>query len=150
MPLANHPEFHRLLVFGFVGALNTAVCYALYAALIQVLGWNHNLALVADYAFGAVLGFVAHRIATFSDRAHVKRAFSKYLTALMVLFALNLAVLDGIVESGLLEPMGAQLVAMLLVTAVSYVLQRQWVFRSHDDEARTLAPSLSIERRRAA
>ena len=124
-------ELKRLIVFGTVGSCNTLVCYALYAALVRALGWHHNTALVADYAFGAVLGFTTHRLSTFADRKHVKHPFRKYLTTLAVSFLLNLALLNCIVATRLLNPLAGQAVAIGLVTLVSYMLQKHWVFRSH-------------------
>src|SRR3990172_13141647 len=97
MSPAQKLEIRRLVVFSIVGTLNTAVCYALYAALVHWSQWHHNLALVADYGFGTVLGFVLHRLATFADRKQVKLAFGKYLTTLALTFLLNVAVLDLLV-----------------------------------------------------
>ena len=128
-------EIRRLIIFGMVGTFNTCVCYGLYAALLHALKWHHNGALVADYAFGAVLGFATHRLATFADRKHVRQAFGKYLTTLGVAFLLNVALLNAIVASGILDPLLAQAAAIGHVTLVSYMLQKHWVFRSHDQPA---------------
>ena len=124
-------ELKRLIVFGTVGSFNTMVCYALYAALVHTLSWHHNAALVADYAFGAGLGFTTHRLSTFSDRKHVKHPFGKYLTTLVVSFTLNLTLLNCIVATRLLNPLAGQAAAIGFVTLVSYMLQKHWVFRSH-------------------
>ena len=114
-----------------VGTLNTAVCYALYAALVHWSQWHHNLALVADYVLGMFLGFAMHRLATFGDRKQIKLAFGKYLAALAMTFVLNLAVLDLLVAAQLLGPLAGQAVAVALVTLVSFMLQKHWVFRSY-------------------
>jgi putative flippase GtrA len=134
-------EIRRLIVFGAVGAVNTAVCYTLYASLVRWGGWHYNLALVADYAFGAVLGFALHRIATFADRTHLRQAFGKYALTLIACFALNFAVLDWNVRKLLLDPLPAQAIAIAIVTLFSYLMQKHWVFRSH-----RLAPVLSASK----
>ena len=139
MSLEHSPEIRRLIVFATVGMLNTAICYALYAALVHWLAWNHNPALVADYAFGAAVGFVSHRLATFADRKHVTRALGKYLLTLVVAFLLNAILLNGIVLSRLLGPLSGQAVAMTLVTLVSYRMQKHWVFRSHQERFAVIA-----------
>lgn len=120
-----------MLVFAAVGAANTALCYAAYVALVE-LRWHYNAALVADYAFGAVLGFVLHRGATFSDRRHIRQAFGKYAITLIVTFFINLAILDLLVVRAGLSPLAAQAVAMAIATAATYRMQTQWVFRSHE------------------
>ena len=142
-------ELRRLIVFGAVGSFNTIVCYALYAALVYVLNWHHNVALVADYAFGAMLGFTTHRLSTFADRKHVKQAFEKYLTALVVSFSLNLALLNGILATRLFNPLAGQALAIGLVTLVSFMLQKHWVFRSHH-EPESDPQTVPVELERAA
>ncbi len=121
----------RLMVFGMVGTVNTVVCYALFAALVHVFEWDYNLALVADYAFGAGLGYGLHRVATFADRKHVKQAFGKYALTLVITFLANLLLLDVMVRRRWFDPLVAQALAMGMVTLLSYALQKHWVFRSH-------------------
>jgi putative flippase GtrA len=131
MLLGRPLEIRRLIVFGTVGTLNTAACYAFFAALVHLAGWHYNLALVVDYLVGTLLGYALHSLATFGDRKHVKQAFGKYTATLAVTFLLNFALLDAIVTTGLLDPLRAQAVAMALATLASYRLQKHWVFRSH-------------------
>lgn len=124
-----------MLVFALVGAANTALCYAVYVALVE-LRWHYNAALVADYAFGSLFGFALHRAATFADRRHIRQAFGKYAVTLVVTFAINLAILDLLVVRDVLTPLAAQAVAMVLATAATYRLQTHWVFRSHEAASR--------------
>jgi len=128
-------EQRRLLLFLLVGTLNTAVCYALYALLVEYCAWHYYLALAADYGFGTLLGYVLHRGSTFADRLHVRRAFGKYTITLMATFLANFAMLDGLVRWDLLGPLTAQAVAMAAVTLGSYWAQHHWVFRSSDVSA---------------
>ncbi len=129
-------ELRRLALFTVVGALNTAVCYALFALLVYWAQWHYNLALVADYAFGIVLGYVLHRVSTFADRMHGRQAFGKYTLTLIATFVLNVALLDLIVERRWLEPLAAQAIAMMLVTLASYLLQMRWVFPAYAEPER--------------
>jgi putative flippase GtrA len=124
-------ELRRFVVYGVVGALNTAICYLLFAALVDWCGWHHHLALAVDYAFGIVLGFALHRSATFADRRQLKRAFQKYAITLVLTFAANFALLDAIIRAELLGILAGQAVAMTIATLASYGVQQQWVFRSH-------------------
>jgi len=124
-------ELHRLTLFSVVGAVNTAVCYALFALLVHVCAWNYHLALGADYGFGIVLGYLLHRVSTFADRKHVRQAFGKYTVTLLVTFLANLALLDALVRGQWLGPLAGQAVATMAVTLLSYLAQKHWVFRSH-------------------
>jgi putative flippase GtrA len=124
-------EIRRLFVFGVMGTLNTAACYAFFALLVRFFDWDYNLALVVDYGFGALLGYSLHRAGTFADRKHVRQAFGKYAVTLVLAFLLNLAVLNATVQVFQLNPLPAQAIAILFITVFSYVMQRFWVFRSH-------------------
>jgi putative flippase GtrA len=126
-----NPELRRLVVFGVIGTLNTAICYALYAALVELVDWNYKLALVADYCFGIVLGYVLHRASTFADRRNLKQAFGKYTVTLVGAFLLNYLALEWLVERRMLGALTAQAMAMTLATVASFLLQKHWVFRSH-------------------
>jgi putative flippase GtrA len=131
-------ELRRFVVYGAVGALNTAICYLLFAALVDWCGWHHHLALAADYAFGIVLGYALHRTATFADRLRLKHAFQKYAITLALTFVANFALLDAIVRAQLLGTLAGQAVAMTIATLVSYGVQQRWVFRSHGETPATL------------
>ncbi len=135
-------------MFGVMGTANTAACFGVYAALIDVCGWHYNAALVADYLAGAVLGFALHRLATFGDRRHLRFACSKYVLTLVAALGLNFVLLEAAVERLGLGALVGQAVSLTLVTLVSYALQTHWVFRSH-------APPSAVDaaqpgRRRAA
>jgi len=145
-------ELRRLLLFVLVGTLNTAVCYALYALLVEYCAWHYDLALAADYGFGTLLGYVLHRASTFADRLHVQRAFGKYMITLVATFLANFAVLDGLVRWEVLGPLTAQAVAMAAVTLGSYWAQHRWVFHSMDvsaAEIETAVPLASLGDRAA-
>jgi putative flippase GtrA len=151
-------EIRRLVVFGAVGTVNTALCYALFVVLVHTCAWHYNLALAFDYAFGIVLGYALHRSSTFADQKHLHQAFSKYTITLVATFLANLAMLDVIVRWRLLEPLPGQAVAMLTVTLGSYLVQKHWVFRSRVEadsaplvlQTRTTGSSEDRHTRRAA
>ncbi len=126
----NPREWRRLVVFTAVGTVNTVVCYALYAGLVHSFDWHYNAALVADYGFGTVLGYAMHRLMTFADRKHVSGAFGKFTLTLVLTFLLNMVLLDGAVRLQWFDPLTAQALATLVVTLVSYVLQKHWVFNA--------------------
>ncbi|REK18833.1 MAG: GtrA family protein [Planctomycetota bacterium] len=142
-------EFRRLLVFFSVGALNFAVTYVLFAALVQ-LGWHYNLALAASYIFSIGFGYLLHRGSTFADREHVRQGFGKYAISVLLAFLVNLALLDWIVGRGLLAPLSGQAVAMSLATLFGYQLQTHWVFRSRRRPNREEIRQTPVEERRKA
>lgn len=82
----------RLIRFGLTGVLTTALSYIGFIGLIR-LGAYYELASVASWALGLVLGFAVNRRFTFgvsgSDRR--KRDFSLYLVGSLLQLGLGLA-----------------------------------------------------------
>ena len=142
-------EIRRLIVFGIVGTLNTGTCYACFAALVVLLDWHYNAALVVDYLVGTLLGYALHRLTTFGDRKRLQQPLRKYTATVGMAFLLNFAMLDGIMAADLLDPLAAQAVAMTLATLASYLLQKHWVFRALRPPQIELEPAVETARRAA-
>jgi len=116
------------LKFLLAGGINTVAFYGFYVVLLR-LGVPYNLALSLDYGGGIVIGYLLNRHWTFDAGGAGTRAFLKYCLSYIIIFLLNLAILNIIVKCGLLRPVFGQVLALGIVTAVSYTLQNVWVFR---------------------
>ncbi|MEX2113056.1 MAG: GtrA family protein [Pirellulales bacterium] len=141
-------ELRRFVVYGAVGAVNTAICYLFFAALVHWCQWHHHLALAADYAFGVGLGYAMHRASTFADRRHLRGALGKYTITLALTFVANFVLLDALVRWTPLGPLVAQAIAMTAATLVSYSVQTRWVFRSHGEASPSPAHVAGASQRR--
>jgi len=128
----NKTSLARLIKFSLAGGINTVVTYAFYAGLIW-LGVHFNPALAGEYIVGIVLGFLLNRIWTFSDRRHLDHPFRKYLATYALVFLVNLVLLNALVWAGL-HPLPGQAVALGLATLASYLLQKNWVFKSRQKQ----------------
>lgn len=123
-------EWRRLARFVLVGGFNTACMYALFVGLVA-LGMHHTLALTADYAGGLLLGYALNRGWTFADRDGVPGSRTRYFAVYLAIYAVNAGLLELGVTGLELVPAVAQLPALAIATALSYILQRTWVFRPH-------------------
>lgn len=115
-----------------VGALNTACMYALFVALVA-LGVHRTVALAADYVGGVLLGYALQRRWTFADRDGAPGSGVRYLVVYVAIFAANALLLELFVRGFGLRPAVAQVPALVIAMAGSYVLQRSWVFRPARD-----------------
>ena len=81
----------RLIRFGLTGAVTTAFSYVAFIGLIR-LGVYYEVASVASWALGLVLGFTANRRFTFgiSGADRRKRDFSLYLIGSLLQLGLGL------------------------------------------------------------
>ena len=129
MTLSTDPaELRRLAKFVVAGALNTCVCYALFAALIHLARWHHDAALAADYAAGIAVGFVLQRSMTFGRGGAFLGTLGRYAATYLAVFVANLLALDLLVRVLRVDPLVAQAACLAVMTVASYVLQKRWVF----------------------
>ncbi len=115
--------------FLLVGALGYAANVAAFAALLRgELGYV--AASVAAYLLSNALMYLGNRYFTFRlDHDGLLRAYLRYTAAGLLVAGLTAALLALLVEAGRLPPVGAQAVALLLLTPVAFVLNRRWTFR---------------------
>ena len=125
------PERYQVTLpkFLIVGVVNTALIYALYVALVYA-GMHYNFALCLDYLGGILTGYLLNRRWTFRHHGRTCESFLKYCATYGVVFSLNMLLLNLLVRLGLLGPALGQLVALSVVTVISFLLQNFWVFRS--------------------
>jgi putative flippase GtrA len=124
----------QFIRFNFVGIVNTALAYAVYAALVFI-GLNHFGALAADYAVGIVLSFVLNKRLTFriTGRASIGM-FARMVGSYVLLLALNTLMLWALVDKGGVNTYLGQVIALAVVVILSFAVQRLVVFRVHRRE----------------
>lgn len=119
-------EIARFLV---VGGLNTLLAFGVYA-LAVALGSPYYFALVFDYLFAIMFSLVVNGVFTFKtgDRIGI-RTLVRMVFSYLVLFAVNEGLLSVVVEKLRVGPYVAQAAATVVIAALSYLLQRNLVFR---------------------
>jgi putative flippase GtrA len=124
-----HRVIHEIIRFNFVGALNTAITYGVYAGLV-FLGTNHLLALLADYAFGITFSFFMNKHFTF--RVHERGGRPMFLRMLLtysVMLCVNLGGLWLLVDVWSWNKYLGQAVMLAFVAGAAFLAQRMFVFR---------------------
>jgi putative flippase GtrA len=120
--------------FNIVGAVNTALTYAVYAGLV-FFGVNHFIALGADYTVGIVFGYFVNKRVTFSIRGSRGIAsFLRMVASYIPLLALNALFLWTLVDEVGMNKYLGQLISAAIVAVLSFVVQRTVVFNTHKKE----------------
>ena len=121
----------QLARFVVSGALVTGLGVAVYAIVALLLRWNPQLGNFLAYVVAMAAGYVMHSRWSFRDHGG-KRTHStkvRFLVVSLVSYALNtfwVWLLYSKLQLGRAAPIGP----MLFVTpAVTFFLNRQWVFR---------------------
>ncbi|MGZ8360303.1 MAG: GtrA family protein [Allosphingosinicella sp.] len=124
---------HQLLRFLAVGAANTLLGYALYA-LGLFAGLPFQLASLAALCAGIAVSFFSQGRLVF--RSRLQGRFARFVAMWGLLYLVNLACIAALARLGL-DYYAAGFVAIVPVTALSFLLQRQFVFAPAGDPIAT-------------
>jgi putative flippase GtrA len=121
----------QLMRFVVSGAFVTALGVAVYAIVALILRWNPQLGNLLAYLVAMATGYLMHSQWSFrghgGERTHATKL--RFITVSLISYALN-SFWVWLFYTYLQLGRGAPIVPMLFVTpAVTFVLNRQWVFR---------------------
>lgn len=118
-------DFFRFL---FVGILNTCVGYFIFWLFLIKFTFGYGYALVIAYLFGIMLGYFLHKKISFRKNYYSTGSLLKFVFLYLFLFLLNLTILFLIVDVLGVDPLVAQIFGITIVTLISFLLNRNWVF----------------------
>lgn len=120
--------FERFLRFAGVGAIATAIHYAVLLLLVEAGNVPAVAASSLGFACGAAFSYLANHRWTFARRADHSSAAVRYVGMLGVGFALNAAVVWLLHNVLGLWYVAAQVFSTALGLFVNYVIASRWVY----------------------
>lgn len=129
LPPERRTVLMQLMRFAITGALVTALGVGVYAMVALVLRWHPQIGNLLAYAVAMATGYVMHSRWSFRDHGTRTRATGvKFVTVSLLSLAMNSFWVWLFTEPLALSP-AWPIAPMLFVTpAVTFVLNRQWVF----------------------
>ena len=121
----------QLIRFGITGALVTGLGVGVYAIVALLLLWHPQLGNFLAYAVAMATGYVLHSKWSFRDHGaeRTHRTKVRFVIVSLISYALN-SFWVWLLYSHLDLHRAVPIVPMLFVTpAVTFLLNRQWVFR---------------------
>ena len=131
LPAERRTVIAQLARFVVSGALVTALGVGVYALVAIVLRWEPQLGNFLAYVVAVATGYAMHSRWSFRDHGgeRTKGTQLRFVTVSVISYALN-SFWVWLLFSHLQLGRAAPIVPMLFVTpAVTFVLNRQWVFR---------------------
>ncbi|MBA3527485.1 MAG: GtrA family protein [Pseudomonadota bacterium] len=129
LPADRREMVGQLLRFIVTGALVTALGVGVYALAALVLDWHPQLANILAYLAAMATGYVMHSRWSFRDHGTRTRSTSiKFVVVSLISLGLNsswIAIMTGPMA---LSPAWPILPMLFVTPAVTFVLNRQWVF----------------------
>ena len=114
--------------FLIIGALSTAINYAIFFALFSV-GIHYALASAVGYVAGLIFGYAFNRSWTFSSVTQsMAGEFFAYMSVYALSLGLSIAALQLLVERGGIAPVLAQIGAIGVSTAFNFAGLKLFVF----------------------
>ena len=115
------PQFVRFL---FVGALNTAIGYGIFAGLV-LLGLEPTPALILTYVIGTLINFFTTGRLVFNESK--LSALARFILAYVVIYFFNLG-LFRLVAEAFPNPLLTQALCLPVVAVFSFLLFKLFVF----------------------
>ena len=116
----------QVLSFAFVGALNTALAYALFAAFIYA-GWHYTVATLVAGVLSVLTGYKAQRRYVFSFRGDSR--LLRFSLVFVAIYALSIGIQGALSDLGGISHYVSGAVATVVCAAVSFFVNRYYVFR---------------------
>jgi putative flippase GtrA len=118
----------RLARYTLVGAIATALHYALLACAVELLQWPAWLGSGLGAAAGAQLAFFGNRGFTFAHQGEVAPAWARFMGTALAGALLGMLIVGSGVRMGL-HYLAAQCIATLASLLLTFVINRAWTFR---------------------
>lgn len=115
----------KFMKFLFVGALNTAFGYSIYAIFVT-LHASHNIALTIQYILGVLWNFKTTGVIVFKnhDNTRIIRFFLSYV----ITYSINLLCLNVLVNIGIGKYL-SQGIMVLPMAILSFIIFKTFVFK---------------------
>ena len=119
-----HAQAVRFLL---VGLASNIFLFVLYLALTE-FGVGHIGSMTGLYFLGVMQTFVLNKRITFTHSGAAQRSFQRYLAIYFVCYVLNLGAMVLFVDLLGFRHQIVQGVAILVIAAILFLLQKFWVF----------------------
>lgn len=117
-------EIMRIVRFGYMGVLNVAINYAIYAGLV-LLNVDSQIALLAGTVVSVAFAYLVGTRVVFGNRGFA--SLPRFAGVYVVMYFLNAGGLAAVERAGV-APLLAQLLLIPPIVTISYILQRMFVF----------------------
>lgn len=120
----------KFMKFLFVGALNTAFGYFIYALFVTI-GSSHNIALTIQYILGVFWNFKTTGTIVFKNRDNTR--IVRFFLSYVITYSINLACLNVLVRLGAGKYL-SQAIMVLPMAVLSFLIFNAFVFKNKNQK----------------
>ncbi|QCJ44141.1 GtrA family protein [Bacillus sp. S3] len=118
----------KLMKFGFIGIINTAITIASYAFFVYVLGMNFILANIFAYLLGMFNSYIWNKNWVFQVKESNFLIYVKFITVNLAVLGLNSLGLFILVDTFQFNEFISQVLVVGLSMIVNFILTKTWTF----------------------
>src|SRR5574344_50786 len=118
--------------FLFIGCVNAAISYIIFALAVYVLGQKHYQAcVILQWSLSSVFSYFNQKFFVCCTRGNYLKEYLKCCSTSALSYFINVIMLELLVRYVIKNAYLAQFVSIFLVSVVTYVLFKYFAFKPH-------------------
>jgi putative flippase GtrA len=119
--------------FLFIGGINAAISYVIFAIALCFLGDEMRQAcVILQWTLSSVFSYFNQKFFVFCTQGNYLKEYLKCCSTWAVSYVLNVIILELLVRFAIKNVYISQFVSIFLVSVVTYVLFKYFAFRKHE------------------
>lgn len=116
--------------FLFIGGINAAISYFIFAFSVYLLGQEHyQICVVLQWTISSVFSYLNQKFFVFCTKGNYLKEYLKCCSTWTVSYFLNVIILELLVRFAIKNVYLSQFISIFLVSVVTYVLFKYFAFR---------------------
>lgn len=116
--------------FLFIGGVNAAISYIIFAISLYILGDKHYQAcVILQWSLSSVFSYFNQKIFVFCTKGNYLQEYLRCCSTWAVSYCLNVVILELLVRFVVKNVYLSQFISIFLVSVVTYVLFKYFAFR---------------------
>ena len=121
----------RVIKFLSVGAIATAIQYALLVIQVEVLSVSSVVASFIAYSLSSVVNYLMNYYFTFGSTAKHLQSSAKFVLVAVIGLVVNTVLMYALIEIAGVHYLFAQIISTLIVLVWNYLAHKHWTYRSN-------------------
>ncbi len=117
--------------FLFVGGINAAVSYLIFASALFLIGQMHyQVCVILQWVISSVFSYLNQKFFVFCTKGNYLKEYLKCCSTWLISYFINVLILEALVKFVIKNVYLAQFISIFLVSVVTYVLFKYFAFRN--------------------
>lgn len=118
--------------FLFIGGVNAAISYVIFAIAVFFIGEQHyQICAAIQWAISSVTSYINQKFFVFQTKGNYLNEYLKCCAAWFVSYLINVIILELLMRFVLKNAYVSQFISIFLVSVITYVLFKYFAFKKH-------------------